>query len=156
MFSSVYLSSVCLHACLSVCLSVSPSVCLPVICLSACLSSQILSSSPKTERLKASALRYGRACNGLLRSVACAYQELVLKRDCGVQKNKTTTSATVTVSVATSTTTTATATTSSSTSTTTATTSSNVTTSGTTRRKGRALTVENTQVPSTMAKIFEH
>ena len=65
-------------------------VCLPA-CLPACLLFSItFSLSPSLSPFSLSpdhaldevAMKYGNACNGILRSVACAYQEVILKRSC--------------------------------------------------------------------------
>ena len=86
------LSSFCCSGCLS--LSACFSACL-LTCLPACLLFSItfslslslsLSLSPFSlspdRALDEVAMKYGNACNGILRSVACAYQEVILKRSC--------------------------------------------------------------------------
>ena len=84
------LSSFCCSGCLplSLCLPAFLLVCLPA-CLPACFSashSLSLSLSPFSlspdRALDEVAMKYGNACNGILRSVACAYQEVILKRSC--------------------------------------------------------------------------
>ena len=104
------LSSFCCSGCLSLslCLPAFLLVCLPA-CLPACLLFSItfslslsLSLSPSPFSLSPDhaldevAMKYGNACNGILRSVACAYQEVILKRSCitGERIERSSTSAT--------------------------------------------------------------